>query len=106
VFRFDVFREPHDGDTWICRRDPSIRRPYAEIVRTTADGVPYEVPEVVLLFKAKHRRPKDEADLATVLPLLDGAAREWLLRALERVHPGHPWIERVTTAPGRPAPAG
>jgi hypothetical protein len=26
VWRFDVFREPHDGDTWICRRDSSIRR--------------------------------------------------------------------------------
>ena len=25
LWRFDVFREPHDGDTWICRRyvDPA-----------------------------------------------------------------------------------
>ena len=105
-FLFDVFREPHDGDTWICRRDPSIRLPYRDVVRTTADGVPYEAPEVVLLFKAKHTRPKDEADLATVLPLLDDAARDWLRSALELVHPGHPWVERVTRAPERPAPAG
>src|SRR6266480_887956 len=27
-WRFDVFREPHDGDVWICRRDEQrIRRP-------------------------------------------------------------------------------
>jgi hypothetical protein len=26
-WRLDVFREPHDGDVWICRRDARIRRP-------------------------------------------------------------------------------
>jgi Aminoglycoside-2''-adenylyltransferase len=25
-YRFDVFREPWDGETWMCGRDPSIRR--------------------------------------------------------------------------------
>ena len=38
VWRFDVFREPHDGSTWVCRRDESIRLPYADIIRRTADG--------------------------------------------------------------------
>jgi hypothetical protein len=33
VWRFDVFREPNDGDTWICRRDASIRRPYPRFSR-------------------------------------------------------------------------
>jgi hypothetical protein len=41
VWRFDVFREPHDGDTWICRRDASIRRPYADVFEVSADGIPY-----------------------------------------------------------------
>ncbi len=100
LFRFDVFREPHDGDTWICRRDTSIRRPYREVVRVTAEGTPYEAPEVVLLFKAKHARPKDEADLDTVLPLLDAAVLDWLHHALTQVHPDHPWAERVRAAGG------
>lgn len=26
-YLLDVFREPHDGDTWICRRDERIRFP-------------------------------------------------------------------------------
>lgn len=55
-YRVDVFREPHDGDTWICRRNPSLRLPYGRVVRRTADGVPYLAPEIVLLFKAKARR--------------------------------------------------
>jgi len=25
VYRLDIFREPHSGDTWICRRDATIR---------------------------------------------------------------------------------
>jgi hypothetical protein len=94
-YRFDVFREPWDGETWMYRRDPSIRRSYRETVRQTVAGIPYLVPEVVLLFKAKQARPRDEADLATALPLLDQPARTWLMHALERVHPGHPWLKRL-----------
>jgi hypothetical protein len=94
--RFDVFREPSDGPNWTCRRDPTIRRPHREIVRHTADAVPYPAPEVVLLFKAKHARPQDEADLTTVLPPLGQPARAWLTDALERIHPGHRWLERLS----------
>ena len=91
----DVFREPHDGDVWICRRDRSIRMPYAELFQRNAEGLPYTIPEVVLLFKAKLDRAKDEQDLEGVLPLLSPVSRRWLVDAIERVHPGHPWITRI-----------
>ena len=94
-YRLDIFREPHDGGTWICRRDPAIRRPYAEIIAATPDGIPYLVPEVVLLFKAKHTRPKDEAGFDGALPLLAPAQRAWLAQSLARVHPGHRWLSRL-----------
>ncbi|MYX03718.1 MULTISPECIES: hypothetical protein [unclassified Streptomyces] len=90
-YLLDVFREPHDGDTWICRRDGSIRRPYDEIVHHTRDGIPYLAPELVLLFKAKHARPKDQADFDATLPYLSPEQRTSLARLLDRVHPGHPW---------------
>jgi hypothetical protein len=77
-YRMDVFREPHDGETWICRRDESIRLPYREIVLRTGDGIPYLVPQIVLLFKAKAVREKDEADFDWVLPLLGQEERRWL----------------------------
>jgi hypothetical protein len=96
VWRLDVFREPSDGDTWICRRDERIRLPYAEVIERTDDGIPYLRPEIVLLFKARHsERPKDEADLAAVLPSLGPIRRRWLAEALALVHPGHPWLERL-----------
>jgi hypothetical protein len=92
VYRADIFREPHDGGTWICRRDETIRLPYQQIIRRTPAGIPYLAPEIVLLFKAKHVRPKDAADFEATLPLLRPAAVEWLRDMLARVHPGHAWL--------------
>ncbi|UPT42208.1 hypothetical protein, partial [Streptomyces sp. WAC00303] len=74
-YLLDVFREPHDGDIWICRRDETIRLPYSEIVHHTQDGIPYLAPELVLLFKAKHARPKDRRDFDATVPHLTGAQR-------------------------------
>jgi hypothetical protein len=95
IWRLDVIREPWDGDTWICRRDLRIRRPGSDVISQTADGIPYQRPEIALLFKAKHTREKDQADFDAVLPLLDADARTWLTDALELVHPGHDWIEAL-----------
>jgi hypothetical protein len=54
---------------------------------------PYLVPEIVLLFKARHSaEPKNQADFAGARPLLDAAAAGWLRWALARVHPGHAWL--------------
>lgn len=91
-YLLDVFREPHDGDTWICRRDESIRFPYSEIIRYTHDGVPYLVPQLVLLFKAKHARQKDQADFDTTVRYMTPDQRETLAALLARVHPGHHWL--------------
>jgi hypothetical protein len=92
----DFFREPSDGDTWICRREPAIRLPYEQVIERTADGIPYGRPEIVLLFKAKHSaEEKNRADFEETLPRLDRARREWLTDALARVHPGHEWLAEL-----------
>jgi hypothetical protein len=94
-WRLDIFREPSDGDTWLCRRDESIRLPYSEVIAYTGDGIPYGRPEIVLLFKAKEARPKDDDDLAAVLPRLERERRDWLAAALARIHPGHRWLTEL-----------
>ena len=54
----------------------------------------------MLLFKAKHSaEPKNQADFAGALPLLDGAAAGWLGWALARVHPGHAWLRALAGEP-------
>ena len=92
TWRLDIMSEPSNGDTWIFRRDERIRLPYDRVIERTADGIPYGRPEIVLLFKAKHAREKDDADLAAVLPRLEPERRRWLADALELVHPGHRWL--------------
>ena len=95
-WRLDIFREPSDREMWIYRRDERIKRPYADVIDMTHDGIPYGRPEIILLFKAKHAdRPKDEADFTAVLPQLDQISRTWLADALRLVHPGHPWLDRI-----------
>ena len=96
VWRIDVFREPSDGETWICRRDDSIRMSRREHIEWTGDGIPYARPEVTLLFKAKHARPKDDGDLSAVLAVLDRNRRRYLADLLETVHPGHRWLGCIT----------
>ncbi|MDP9813521.1 phage terminase large subunit-like protein [Rhizobium tibeticum] len=51
-WRVDMMIEPGTLDTWIYKRQPSISRPRAEMVDTTAEGIPYLKPAAVLLFKA------------------------------------------------------
>lgn len=79
-------------DLWVYKRAPSLTRPRGEMVWRTAEGIPSLNPAAVLLFKAKDRRPKDEADFALAQPRLPAAERRWLRDCLERLHPGHGWI--------------
>jgi hypothetical protein len=95
VWRVDLFSEPSDGETWLARRDETIRLPYAELIRFTVDGIPYSRPEATILFKAKHTRPKDDADFEAVLPRLGADERRWLNDALALVHPGHRWLQAL-----------
>lgn len=97
LYHLDVFREPSLAGRWVCRRDPTITLPYDELILRSADGIPYVIPEVALLFKAKHLRDKDHADFHTVLPAMDLTRRTRLYRWLSQVHPGHPWITTLST---------
>jgi hypothetical protein len=91
-WRLDVFREPSDGAIWVYRRDGRLRLPHDRLIARTGDGIPYARPEVVLLFKARGARPKDDDDLAAVLPRLGPQGRRWLTEALEVVHLNHRWL--------------
>lgn len=88
--------EAREGNEWVSRRHPDVRLPITEVGMLTPEGIPYERPEVVLLYKAKYdEEPKHEADLLAVLPKLGVGPRCWLAGAIDVVHPGHPWITRI-----------
>lgn len=102
AYRTDLFLEAGAGRQWIFKRDARIRMPVRAATGRTEDGVPFLRPEIALLYKAAGRRPKDEADLAATLPLLDAPARDWLVKALDLAHPGHAWRARVAVGNARP----
>jgi hypothetical protein len=83
---------PHDGTTWISKRDSRIRLPLEQATFVAADGIRYLRPAVSLQMKAKHHRAKDEADLAATLPLLEPADIAWLHEAITLTQPEHPWL--------------
>jgi hypothetical protein len=91
----DVFREPHDGNRWICRRDPTITMSYDEVIQSTTSGIPYLIPEVVLLFKARRPRDKDEDDFRRVAPHLTAQGQTRLAEWLHRLYPDHPWLSAL-----------
>ncbi len=97
IYHLDVFREPTTGNRWVCRRDARITLPYNELILHTDDGIPYVIPEVALLFKAKHLRQKDQLDFTNVLPALGPDRRDRLAGWLSQLHPGHSWINRLAT---------
>lgn len=107
AYRVDVFLQPGDSRTWIFRRDERVRRPYAQAVARTREGIAFLRPECALLYKAARPRPKDEADFAAIEPDLDGAARDWLIEALTVAHPDHPWLAVLAGEGAEPsAPTG
>jgi aminoglycoside-2''-adenylyltransferase len=92
---FELLLNDADGSDWLFRRDPAVRMPVPEIGRTSPDGIPYLVPEIVLLYKAKNVRTHDVQDFDTALAALDTPRRAWLREAIALVHPGHPWVKRL-----------
>ncbi len=77
---------------WRYRRDPSVTLPVAELGLLSLEGVPFVRPELILLFKAKEPRQRDETDLQAVLPALDAAARS---RLRDWLPSEHPWLRRL-----------
>jgi hypothetical protein len=94
-WRVDMMVDRGTSDLWVYKRDPSLSMPRAVALRKTASGISYLAPSLVLLFKAKHVREKDNQDFHTALPKLEPHEKANLRRWLERLHPGHQWLEAL-----------
>jgi hypothetical protein len=93
---FQVMLAESSDAEWIFRRNPEIRMPLARMGFYPLWGLPYLAPEIVLLFKAKHLEARDRIDFDNALPILSADARRWLRDAIQKTHPGHEWINRLT----------
>jgi hypothetical protein len=77
---------------WVYRRDAGIQRSRSRAILRSAEGIRYLAPEIVMLFKSKLPRGKDQADFSIVLPSLSSEQRAWLFEAIKRGDPRHSWL--------------
>jgi hypothetical protein len=79
------------GDTWYSRRNDSVRGHRNDLIVQYA-GVPCIRVEVLLLFKSKNIRPKDDVDFHACLPKMTARSKQWLSKTLGVLYPdGHQW---------------
>lgn len=73
-WRIQVMLDESEGDEWVSRRDPRVRRAISSLGAVSADGIPYLAPEVQLYAKSRNTR------------------RRWLAEAIGKAHP---WSDRL-----------
>jgi hypothetical protein len=94
-WEFDVVINPDRDGRWVFRREPTRDFALDEVTWTAPDGIRYLTPEMVLTFKARLDRPKDNRDLDAALPKLTHTQRSWLADMIDHLHPDHPWPARI-----------
>lgn len=97
-WRIDMMVDRGPPDLWIYKRDPSLSMPRVEAIRSTVCGIRYLAPHLVLLFKAKHAREKDQQDFCNALAYLRAHEKSELSQWLEIFHPGHTWIQELQSS--------
>lgn len=90
---FELLVNPHTDRRWEFKRDRALSRPLSEI-GLDRDGIPYIVPEIVLLHKATSGEitEQDTSDLAAVMDFMTRFQKHWLAQAITRFAPNHPWL--------------
>ena len=93
--RLEILLNESDGGRWVYRRDERITRPLGKCLLTSGAGVNYLCPEVVLLYKSKNPREKDEQDFGAAAARLDAESRVWLRSAIAACDAGHHWLRSL-----------
>jgi hypothetical protein len=92
---FEFFLNEIVDGVWRSRRNQAITRPAAELALRTPGGIPFLAPEIQLLYKAKHHRPKDDHDFERARPRLSAAQRAWLKETLQACYGDDPWLAQL-----------
>ncbi|WP_111474438.1 nucleotidyltransferase domain-containing protein [Methylobacterium sp. XJLW] len=97
VWRVDLMIEQGTPNLWVYKRNETIKMARSDAVRVSEEGIPYLAPEIVVLFKAKHCRDKDQADFELCLPKFSAGEKEKLVIWLNNLHPNHEWLTPLQT---------
>jgi hypothetical protein len=92
---FEVLLNEGNDSEWIYRRNVRITKSLNELYAISNSGIKFLRPEVVLLYKSKNTRSKDQMDFEMVLNYLDSESKNWLGNALEICEPKHIWLQNL-----------
>ena len=93
AWTLELLLNERGDDRWVYRRDPRVTLPLRDAGVVSPSGLPVFAPEIVLLYKSRDARDKDDADFRAVLPRLGASQRAWLAAALD---PSHAWRADLT----------
>lgn len=88
----DVPLTPDVDGLWTNKFMPDHRGLIDDVTWEADDGIRYLSPEIVLWFKARNRRTKDEQDFLRAWPLLRREHQDWLRTMIRRGDDSHPWL--------------
>ncbi len=80
---------------WLYRRDQSVRHSLVKIGLESKAGVKFLCPEIVLLYKSKNPKAKDEQDFQAAVGHLDAEQKEWLKCAIALTDSQHRWLQSL-----------
>ncbi len=92
---FEVLLNESNADEWIYRRNGRVTKSLTEIYSMTDSGIRFLRPEIVLLYKSKNPRAKDEQDFESVVKRLDAESKRWLENALVICDLRHDWLQKL-----------
>lgn len=94
---FELLLNEAVGENWCFKRNPEIQLSL-KAIGGEREGIPFLVPEIVLLHKATSEDydEGDDQDFAVVVPFMGRGQRQWLRKALSISHPNHPWLPELT----------
>lgn len=92
---FEILLNERNDIEWIYRRNERVTKSLTEICLTTNSGIRFLRPEIVLLYKSKNPRAKDEQDFEAVVKHLDAESKKWLANALAICDSKHCWLQKL-----------
>jgi len=92
---FEVLLNETNGDKWLYRRNVKVTKTLSKLHLTSNLGIQFLCPEIVLLYKSKNPRLKDEQDFEAVASYLDVEGKQWLKNALAVCYSEHQWTESL-----------
>jgi len=92
---FEILLNESNADEWIYRRNKKVTKLLTEICLATNSGIRFLRPEIVLLYKSKNPRAKDEQDFEAVVKRLDAESKKWLANALAICDSKHRWLQKL-----------